>query len=388
MSSAVLSIAKKIPVAKPSLGVEEENAVISALRSGWITQGPAVAQFESEFAEYVGCEHAIAVSSCTTALHLAMIVAGVGPGDEVICPSLSYIASANSVRYAGGTPIFCDVDPDTYNLDPARVEQCITPRTRAILVVHQIGQAAEMSRILALAQANNLVVIEDAACAIGSEYNGQLIGSPLGLLACFSFHPRKVLTTGEGGMITTNDSVLAQRLRLLRQHGMSISDLVRNAATKVTTECYDEIGYNFRMTDLQAAMGLAQLKKLPGFLEHRRHMAERYNRALRHLSWLQTPVILNHCRTNYQSYMVRLLGTAGAARDSIMQELLDKGISTRRSVMAIHRERPYKAKHWDESLPHTNLVADTGLILPLYHEMKEDEQDYVIEALNDIRVTG
>ncbi|MBW4028552.1 MAG: DegT/DnrJ/EryC1/StrS family aminotransferase [Acidobacteria bacterium] len=387
MSTAVATITRKIPVARPFLGIEEEEAVVEALRSGWITQGPTVAQFEDRFAEYIGCDHAIAVSSCTTALHLAIAVAGIGPGDEVICPSLSFIASANSVAYTGATPVFCDIDANTYNIDPAWLGQCLTSRTKAILVVHQIGQPVDMRRILEFADAHKLIVIEDAACAIGSEYRGRLVGAPLGLMACFSFHPRKVLTTGEGGMITTSDAVLAQRLRQLRQHGMSISDLVRNAAKQIVTERYNEIGYNFRMTDLQAAIGLAQLTRLPHFLTQRRAMAARYDHALGNVSWLQPPVILPHCKTNYQSYMVRLLGSAAGARDAIMQTLLDKGISTRRAVMAIHRELPYRAERWERTLSRTNLVADTGLILPLYHDMSEDEQDFVIEAIQEIRLT-
>lgn len=387
MSTAVATITRKIPVARPYLGIEEEQAVVDALRSGWITQGPTVAQFEDRFAEYIGCDHAIAVSSCTTALHLAIAVAGIGPGDEVICPSLSFIASANSIAYTGATPVFCDIDANTYNIDPTWLGQCLTSRTKAILVVHQIGQAVDMRRILAFADAHKLMVIEDAACAIGSEYRGRLVGAPLGLMACFSFHPRKVLTTGEGGMITTSDAVLAQRLRQLRQHGMSISDLVRNAAKQIVTERYNEVGYNFRMTDLQAAIGLAQLTRLPHFLKQRRAMAARYDYALRDVSWLQTPVILPHCRTNYQSYMVRLLGPAAGARDAIMQTLLDKGISTRRAVMAIHRELPYRADRWERTLSRTNLVADTGLILPLFHDMSEEEQDFVIEAIQEIHLT-
>jgi perosamine synthetase len=225
-----------IPVARPHIGAEEEQAVIEVLRSGWITQGPRVAEFERQFSAYVGCDHAVAVSSCTTGLHLALAAIGIGPGDEVICPSLSFIATANSITYVGATPVFSDIDPATYNLDPQKVEEAITPRTRAILVVHQIGLPADMNALLAVAERHSLAVIEDAACAIGSKYDGRLIGSPLGTMACFSFHPRKILTTGEGGMITTNDAKLADKLRKLRQHAMSLSDVARHSATKVTAE--------------------------------------------------------------------------------------------------------------------------------------------------------
>lgn len=384
MSGLLTSPTKMIPVARPYLGAEEEQAVIEVLRSGWVTQGPRVAEFEQKFAAYICCEHAIAVSSCTTALHLALLASGIGSGDEVICPSLSFIATANAIAHTGATPIFGDIDLETYNLDPDHVEEVITSRTKAILVVHQIGLPAEMNALLALAAKHGLLLIEDAACSIGSEYDGQLIGKPLGTMACFSFHPRKVLTTGEGGMITTSDARLAERLRRLRQHAMSLSDVVRHSAKQITAETYDEVGFNFRMTDLQAAVGIAQLGRLSEFLERRRYLAARYNANLERLPWLQTPIVPANCHHNYQSYMVRLTNGSGLHRDAIMQELLEKGISTRRAIMAIHRERPYRSERWENSLPQTNLVTDTGLILPLFHQMTDSEQNYIIEALHDI----
>ena len=384
MSGLLTSPTKMIPVARPYLGAEEEQAVIEVLRSGWVTQGPRVAEFEQKFAAYICCEHAIAVSSCTTALHLALLASEIGSGDEVICPSLSFIATANAIAHTGATPIFGDIDLETYNLDPDHVEEVITSRTKAILVVHQIGLPAEMNALLALAAKHGLLLIEDAACSIGSEYDGQLIGKPLGTMACFSFHPRKVLTTGEGGMITTSDARLAERLRRLRQHAMSLSDVVRHSAKQITAETYDEVGFNFRMTDLQAAVGIAQLGRLSEFLERRRYLAARYNANLERLPWLQTPIVPANCHHNYQSYMVRLTNGSGLHRDAIMQELLEKGISTRRAIMAIHRERPYRSERWENSLPQTNLVTDTGLILPLFHQMTDSEQNYIIEALHDI----
>jgi perosamine synthetase len=378
-------VTKMIPVARPYIGAEEEQAVIDVLRSGWVTQGPRVAEFEEKFSEYIGCDYSVAVSSCTTALHLALLASGVGPGDEVICPSLSFIATANSIAYVGATPVFGDIDLATYNLDPNRLEEVISPRTKAILVVHQIGLPAEMNALLAVAAKHGLVVIEDAACAIGSEYEGKLIGRPLGRMACFSFHPRKVLTTGEGGMITTSDAKLAERLRRLRQHAMSLSDVARHNAKQIAAETYDEVGFNFRMTDMQAAVGITQLGRLGDFLERRRHLAARYTEALQNMPWLQTPAVPANCRHNYQSYMVRLIGDFAAKRDAIMQELLEKNISTRRAIMAIHRERPYRSERWDHSLPQTNLATDTGLILPLFHQMTESDQDYIIEALQAVK---
>jgi perosamine synthetase len=376
--------AAMIPVARPFIGAEEEHAIIEVLRSGWVTQGPRVAEFEKEFSAYIGCDHSVAVSSCTTALHLALVASGIGSGDEVICPSLSFIATANSIAYVGATPVFCDIDLATYNLDPSAIEGLITPRTKAILVVHQIGLSAEMKEILAVAEKYGLAVIEDAACAIGSEYEGNLIGKPLGTMACFSFHPRKILTTGEGGMITTNDANLAGKLRKLRQHAMSLSDVVRHNAKQVTAETYDEVGYNFRMTDMQAAMGVVQLDRLQNFLQRRRHLASRYDEALQPLPWLETPYVPSNCRHNYQSYMIRLVDASVVKRDVIMQELLEKNISSRRAIMAIHRELPYRSEQWETALPKTNLVTDTALILPLFHQMTEADQDYIIEVLYSI----
>jgi dTDP-4-amino-4,6-dideoxygalactose transaminase len=370
-----------IPVARPFIGTEEEHAVVEVLRSGWVTQGPRVAKFEDAFSDYIGCGHSVAVSSCTTALQLALIASGIGSGDEVICPSLSFIATANCIRHVGATPVFCDIDLATYNLDPSQIMGLITPRTKAILVVHQIGLPAEMNTILAIAKEYGLIVVEDAACAIGSEYEGNFIGRPLGTLACFSFHPRKILTTGEGGMVTTNDPLLAEKLRKLRQHAMSLSDVVRHNAKQVTAETYDEVGYNFRMTDMQAAMGLVQLNRLPDFLQRRRYLAARYNEALNSLPWLEIPFVPSNCRHNYQSYMVRLVDTSVEKRDTVMQQMLEKNISTRRAIMAIHHEVPYRSERWEKNLPKTNIVTDTALILPLYHDMTETDQDYIIETL-------
>lgn len=370
-----------IPVARPCIGPEEERGVLDVLRSGWLTQGPRVAEFEARFAAYVGSDHAIAVSSCTTALQLSLIACGIGPGDEVICPSLSFIATANSIASIGARPIFADIDITTYNMDPARLGDLISNRTKGILVVHQIGLPAELATFRDLAAAHGLALIEDAACAIGAEYEGTLVGKPVGDCACFSFHPRKILTTGEGGMITTQDPETAGRLRRLRQHAMSVSDVTRHHARQIVTETYDEAGFNFRMTDVQASIGIAQLDKLGGFLDRRRFLAQRYTKALAQVPWLVTPHVPLNCRHNYQSYMVRVIDSVIAERDTIMQRLLERNISTRRGIMAIHRERPYRTAWWDKVLPQTCLASAAGIILPLYHEMTEETQDYVIETL-------
>ena len=376
-----------IPIAKPFIGQEEEVAVVEALRSGWLSQGPRVAEFEKQFAAFVGTKHAVAVSSCTTALHLAFIAAGLGPDDEVLCPSLSFIATANCIRYVGATPIFVDVDPATYNIDPDKIEEAISPKTRAILAVHQIGLPAAMDEISDIARRRNLLVIEDAACAIGSEYQGKRIGAPHSWMACFSFHPRKILTTGEGGMITTNDDDVAVRLRTLRQHGMTVSDVARHNAKSVVIESYDEVGYNFRMTDMQAAIGLVQLGRVEGFIAKRRAFAARYTEELAKLGWLVPPAEPPGYRHNFQSYMARLTNAAPISRDGLMQGLLDRGISTRRGIMAAHRERPYSGSLWDSRLPETESASDNCIILPIFHQMSEHEQEHVLNGIREVSVT-
>lgn len=382
MSSTTLI--KKIPVARPSFGLEEEAAVLQSLRSGWVSQGPRVAEFEQNFAAYVGAPHAVAVSSCTSALHLALVAAGVKAGDEVLCPSLSFIATANAIVYAGATPVFVEIDRKNFNIDPKCIEAAITPRTKAILAVHQIGLPACLREINEIAERHGLHVIEDAACAIGSEYEGKRIGAPHSLMACFSFHPRKILTTGEGGMITTADGEMAARMRRLRQHAMGISDLARHSASKVTIETYDEVGFNYRMTDLQAALGLVQLQKIDGMLARRRALAARYSERLSVLPWLVLPSQPAEMLHNFQSYMVRLTADAPISRDRLMQDLLDRGVSSRRGIMAIHREPPYAGGNWEELLPVTNEVTDNSVVLPLFHEMTDEEQDYVADVLIEV----
>ncbi len=380
--SSVLT--RTVPVARPSFGVAEEQAVLEVLRSGWVSQGPRVAEFERRFAHFVGAREAVAVSSCTTALHLALIAAGVRPGDEVLCPSLSFIATANAIVYAGAKPVFVDIDPVSFNIDPQRIEKAITPLTTAILVVHQIGLPCALREISEIASRKNLIVVEDAACAMGSEYEGKRIGSPYSAMACFSFHPRKILTTAEGGMITTADSEVAARLRRLRQHAMNVSDLARHSATKVALESYEEVGYNYRMTDLQAAIGIVQLDKLPQMLERRRELAVRYSQRLANIPWLVVPSETATARHNFQSYMALLRDDSPITRDELMQQLLNRGVSSRRGIMAIHREAPYRDENWDERLKNTNRVTDNAVVLPLFYEMSEEEQDYVIDCIEEL----
>src|SRR3954451_7022905 len=290
-----------IPIAKPYLTEEEAQAAYDTILTGWITQGPKVQEFEEKFAAYTGAHYAVAVSNCTTALHLSMIVSGIGPGDEVICPSMSYIATANAIKYVGATPVFAEVQQDTYNLDPVDTEKRISKKTKAIIVVHQMGMPADIDRFKKLCEQYDLKLIEDAACAAGSMYKGGKIGSHSEMV-CFSFHPRKVISTGDGGMITTNREDYYHRLRLLRQHGMSINDRVRHEAKKIVFEDHVEVGYNYRMTDIQAAVGIKQLEKLDWIVDERRKIAADYNEAFKNLSFIQLPLEEEGYYSNYQSY--------------------------------------------------------------------------------------
>jgi perosamine synthetase len=369
-----------IPITKPLFGEEEERAVVGVLRSGWVVQGPKVAEFERITAEYVGAREAVATSSCTTALHLALLLHGIGAGDEVIIPSLTFIATANAVCYTGATPVFVDIDPHTYNLDPNGVEAAMTPRTKAIMPVHQIGLAADMDRINAIASRHGLTVIEDAAPALGATYKGKRIGG-LGNLTCFSFHPRKVMTSGEGGMIVTDDDTWAARARVLRTHGMSLSDLARHHAERVVIEQYHELGYNYRLSDLQAAVGIEQMKKLNFMLARRKQVAERYNEAFAQLDYVQLPFSSDDMPHSYQSYMIQLRAGAPKTREQVMQELLEIGVATRRGVMAIHLEPYYRQRFPQVRLPVTETAACHTLLLPTYCTMTAVEQDYVIDHL-------
>jgi perosamine synthetase len=369
----------EIPFTRPYFRGDEGAAVAEAIASGWVSQGPRVRAFEQTFAARVGAADAVATTNCTTALQLALYVSGVGPGDEVIVPSLSFIATANAVWQNGATPVFADVDPLTGNIDASTVERVITDRTKAIMPVHQLGLPADMDPLIELAGRRGLEIVEDAACAIGARYRSRPIGS-LGPLACFSLHPRKVITTGEGGMITVEDPAIAERLRQLRQHAMDVSDVARHAARDIVIESYPERGWNARMTDMQAALGLTQLELLDDILAERLRQAERYTAALEHNPYLTPPHEPEYAQRTWQSYAVHLSPSAPVSRTELMRRLLHDGVATRRGVMAIHQEPAYAGP--DVQLPNTELLTAQTLMLPLFPGLTDEQQDYVIDRVS------
>ena len=366
-----------IPITRPWTGPEEARAAGEAITSGWLSQGRRVQEFESLVAAYVGAPEAVATSNCTTALHLALLGAGVGPGDEVICPSFTFIATANAIRHAEAVPRFVDIDPITLNVDPEEIEAAITRRTRAIVPVDQIGLAADIPAIMEIACRHGLPVVEDAAPSLGATVGPARVGS-LSDFTCFSFHPRKSITTGEGGMITTADADAAARIRRLRSHGASTSDLTRHTSGSLDFEQYDEVGYNYRMTDIQAAIGIVQMGRLSDILRERRRLALRYTTQLGSIDGIQTPIEPAGRAHTYQSYCVRV---PAERRATVMADLYAAGIASRRGVMAIHLEPVYRATHPSLRLPHTERAAAETLLLPLYVGMTDADQDRVVEAL-------
>jgi len=404
IAKAPRRLPEPLPVAKPALGEAEAAAARRAILSGWVTQGPEVEAFEREFAAYVGAPHACAVSSCTAALHLALAALDIGPGDEVVTASHSFIATANAIRYVGAIPVFADVEPATGNLAPAQVAAALSSRTRAILAVHQVGIPADLERLLALADRHGIPLIEDAACAVGSEIrwrgDWQRIGRPHGRIACFSFHPRKLLTTGDGGMLTTADPALDAAFRRLRQHGMTVSDRARHAAEKVVQESYDRVGFNYRLTDIQAAVGREQLKRLPEMVARRRAQVAFYRARLAAAATIELPPEPDGMRCNWQSFIVML--RSQAIRDRAMARLLDAGISTRAGIMVAHREPAYRDAPWRcaagpgrapdgcgcapgacARLSVSEDRRDRGLTLPLFDAMTDADIGRVADTLID-----
>jgi perosamine synthetase len=375
-----------IPIMKPWLGEEEAEAAATAIASGWVAQGPKVAAFEEAVAAHLEARHGVAVSSCTTALHLCMVILEVTAGDEVVVPSLSFIATANAVRYVGGTPVFADVDPVTQNVTAQTIEPVLTPATRAVVVVHQGGMPADLDEIHRLCTPRGIVVVEDAACAIGSTYRGRPIGGHSDLVA-LSFHPRKVITTGEGGMILTGRQDWSERLRRLREHGMSVSAAARHEATTLIVEEYLETGYNFRMTDIQAAVGIVQLSRLGEIVRRRRELAGRYQEGLGDTQGLAVARDPFYGESNFQSFWIILSDDFPMERNDLIAFLMSRGISPRRGIMASHLEPAYRG-HPHADLSVTENLTRRSLLLPLFHALSDDEQARVIDSIREAASLG
>jgi dTDP-4-amino-4,6-dideoxygalactose transaminase len=374
-----------VPFARPWYGPEEVERVAAVIRSGWVSQGEQVEDFEQAVADFTGAAFAVAVSSATSALTLALRLQGIGPGDEVICPTFTCMATANAILALGARPIFADIDPATFNLAPASAEQALSPQTRALLGVDQVGLPADWDGLADVARRHGLAVVEDAACALGAEYRGNYVGA-LGWPTVLSFHPRKILSTGEGGMILLSDADQAARARRLRSHGAAISDRDRHLAGGTLTTGYPEPGYSFRMTDLQGALGVEQVKRLPWFLAERRRQARVYEQAFSSLAQVETPRIPAYCQHAFQSYLVRLRDRLGSQRDNVVKGLVCQGVACRVGIPALHLEPFFRDLYPGLRLPVAEAVAQDSLFLPIFPGLSGAEQQRVVDVLTDLMV--
>lgn len=375
----------RIPVTKPYFGQEELEALREPLMTGWVTQGPKVKEFEEAVSLYTAASHARATTSCTTALHLALLACGVGPGDEVIVPSFTFVASANAVEYVGAKPVFVDIDLDTFNVDASQIAKAVTRRTKALMPVHLFGLCADMDPVMQIARKHQLRVIEDAACAIGAYYNGRHAGT-FGDAGCFSFHPRKSITTGEGGMVVTNDPEIAQKVEILRNHGAEVSDLARHEGKGLLLPQYSRLGFNYRMSDLLAAVGKVQLGRLDWLVSERRRRAQRYTEALSGVQGIKLPLEPAGYFHVYQSYVVLLMDDGRLSRDALAERLAGEGIATRQGTHAVHTLGFYASKytHRPQDFPNALTADRQSLTLPLYPQMTDDDQEYVVDRVRTI----
>ena len=371
-----------IPISKTILNKNDIQLVSKTLESGWIVQGRNIEKFEKEFCEFTKSKHSIAVTSCTTALYLSLVANNFTYDDEAIVPAFTWISSANVIEHLGGKVKFCDIDLNTFNIDPKKIEKCITNKTKVIIVVHLFGMPANMDEIMKIANKHKLIVIEDAACGLGSFYKNMHVGN-FGVTGCFSFHPRKSLTTGEGGMITTNDEILAKRIRILRDHGAEISDFQRHNGPKpYLLPEFPEAGFNFRMTDIQGALGLSQMLRLQKILDERLNIARKYDKAFSTLDWLNTPKYSSNYIHGYQSYpcifemqniSLENINLINNKRNQFMDKLEKLGISTRPATHAVHMLKYYKEKYELKVMdfPNAYIANNCSISFPLFNGLTE-----------------
>jgi dTDP-4-amino-4,6-dideoxygalactose transaminase len=380
------TIAKRdIPISLPVTGEEEWQATREPLINGWLTSGPKVREFEQLFAERHNVKHALAVTSATTALHLALVALEVGPGDEVIVPAFTWVSTANVVLYCGANVVFADVDPVTFNIDPEDLKKRITSKTKAIIPVHLFGLCANMDAIKVIA--GEIPLVEDGACAAGAAYKGTPAGA-LGTIGCFSFHPRKSVTTGEGGMITTNDDRIADVLGMLRNHGASISEEQRHHGPRpYILPDFNLLGYNYRMTDLQGAVGVVQIKKLDQFIDERAQWAAWYSEQLAEIPWLRTPQVGADYKHGWQSFVTFVdESNAPCSRNEIMEKLQEQGISTRPGTHAVHMLTYYAEKYGIKpgDYPGAQAANDYSMAIPLHNRMVAEDYAYVVQVLKSL----
>jgi perosamine synthetase len=387
----------KIPIAKTEFQEEDLENILRPLESGWVVQGPYVKEFENKWCKFTGAENSVAVTSCTTGLHLVLSALGVKSGDEIIVPSFTWVATANAVEYLGAKPVFCDISLTTFNIEIKNIKKLLTDKTKAIIPVHLFGLPVNMDEINDIAMKYNLFVLEDAACGFGAKYNNIHVGN-FGKAGCFSFHPRKAITTGEGGMITTNDSELTEKLRSMRDHGAAISDLQRHMQNKpYLLPEFPYLGYNYRMTDIQGAIGSTQMDRAEAIHNRRNEIACRYINELKNIEWLNLPFTNEKYIHGFQAFVCLFqnkkitpenIDAVSNKRNKFMDYLFDKGISTRPGTHAVHNLKYYREKYKINPLDYPNsLIADKcSIAFPIYPSLKMEELDYIIDCVIKFKI--